>query len=139
MTTRLVTVLSVTSSNIGNKYNGKYGVITDIDVTYEYPYCVKLDDGSYDGLWSTVTDDNPLTLEELKQMDGQKVWCSVVLESGERFSEFSTVGWYTVNVKEERLEKDGGHYSFEHYGVTYGFRPYRTDQSHRANEEELPF
>lgn len=114
-------------------YEDKVGVITEIDVTYEYPYLI--DFGSQE-IWCKVkcfADDKPLTNKELEQMDGQKVWCSVVTNGGEDFSRLSTVGWYTVNVKKRWLEKGKGHYNFAHNGVEYGFRAYRTDQSHRAN------
>lgn len=88
------------------------------------------------------SDNKPLTTEELMQMDGQKVWCSSLYYDEERFND-QYCGWRTVHVAEERVTNDSGDsYNLNANGENYGFRAYRTDQSHRANgdsEEELPF
>ena len=88
------------------------------------------------------SNDKPLTIEELMLMNGQSVWLSSMYAGEERFSD-GHCGWYMVNVSEGHLiNGHGGKYKIEHNEHDYGFRAYRTDQSHRANvdnEEELPF
>jgi hypothetical protein len=140
------------TSNSGDLWNfsGRIGVIKDIlDIDEHYKYFIKLDDGGSDNgacLYCDIkcfADDNPLTNEELMQMDGQRVWLSVLLSDGEHFKGYDSIGWFTVDTKTERLlDEDGGYYSMWSNGEKYGFRAYRTDQSHRANEdseEEIPF
>lgn len=90
--------------------------------------------------------DKPLTLEELKQMDGEKVWLSRFIDGVEQFDE-NACGWWTVDAKNALLNKIGSN-SWDrigNIGTRFGFNAYRTDQSHRAKEkeddswEELPF
>lgn len=122
-------------------FNDKVGVITEIDVTYEYPYLVDIDGQE---IWCKVkclvNDDKPLTLEELKQMDGQKVWLSRFINGVEKFDD-GACGWWTVDAKNAQLNKIGSN-SWDrigNIGTRFGFNAYRADQSHRANEEEIPF
>lgn len=137
----------VEKDNIGGGYAGKTGVISEIwPNPHAFPYRVDFDNEPGLSIWCSVkglVEEKPLTTEELMRMDGQRVWCSVKLPSGESFNSdmFSTIGWYIVNAKDDEVREEGGGGCYNIYsnGNDYSFRAYRTDQSHRANEEEIPF
>lgn len=86
----------------------------------------------------------PLTTEELYQMDGKLVWCSS-LHGGctERFNN-DYCGWFKINVTEERISHvdNDTAYPFKVNGVEYGFRAYleEPEQAKVPKPEcELPF
>lgn len=86
----------------------------------------------------------PLTTEELYQMDGKLVWCSS-LHGGctERFNN-DYCGWFEINVTEERISHvdNDTAYPFKVNGVEYGFRAYieEPEQAKVPKPEcELPF
>lgn len=82
-----------------------------------------------------VDENEPLTMEELKKMDGKKVWLSSLFDGEEIFNDIFC-GWHVVNVRENRL--DGVDGSFGYYDITdmndpYGFRAHLTQQTGKKN------
>ena len=82
--------------------------------------------------WCDVFDEkkpsnDPLTIEQLMKMDGQKVWLSCIDLDGEIFDN-KYCGWYTVNAKNQRLidtRPPHWYYRICMEGALYGFRAYR--------------
>ena len=73
-----------------------------------------------------VEDENkPLTIEELRTMDGKKVWLSSMVDGKENFTN-KFCGWHTVDVTHEKLyDATRSSYKFSHCNDDYGFRAYR--------------
>lgn len=79
----------------------------------------------------------PLTLEELMEMDGQQVWLSSLRDGVENFDDWYC-GWRTVNVANQEVRRSTGFYSFSEMNEDYGFRAYRKPpkQAKVGNEHE---
>lgn len=88
-------------------------------VDYEEP----VDKGCVDKHCDT---NEPLTTEELRKMDGKRVWLSSMRDCDENFTD-KYCGWHTVNVSNERLEECDSDqwYFFCANGSPNGFRAYR--------------
>ena len=74
-----------------------------------------------------VEDENkPMTIEELRKMDGQKVYCVRLDENAHETPDHSYCGWHTVNVKEAKLfDSDGKYWWIKSNGERYGYHAYR--------------
>lgn len=72
---------------------------------------------------------DPLTIEELKKMDGKRVWLSSMYR-GEELFDTGDCGWHTVKVDSERLiANDGSWYYFHAINSGFGFRAYLKPQT----------
>lgn len=72
-----------------------------------------------------VPDNRPLTTEELMKMNGQKVWCSSLLEECQETFDDIYCGWHIVNVNDNRLyDAHGNSYRIDCNNGEYGFRAY---------------
>lgn len=73
---------------------------------------------------------DPLTLAELKKMDGQKVYVICLDENCKETPDHLFCGWHTVNVKSERLiDENDQYYNFTAINEEYGYHAYRTAPS----------
>lgn len=74
-----------------------------------------------------VEDPNkPLTIGELRQMDGKEVWLSSLDRNCEENFTDRYCGWRKVNVTRNLLiHKDGSTYRITDNGIAYGFKAYR--------------
>lgn len=83
-------------------------------------------------------ENKPLTIEELRRMDGQRVWLSSIDEGQENFTDRYT-GWYTVRANREQLIGDFyNRYPFEDNGKWYGFKAYRKPPKQSGIVEKTP-
>lgn len=81
-----------------------------------------------------ATEDNPLTLEQLREMGGEQVW---IPETEAYFS-----GYGIVNVKEEKVyqsNEDGDYYPFDEYGawLAYARKPEESNPLMNELREKL--
>ncbi len=74
---------------------------------------------------------NPLTLKQIKAMDGQKIWLSSIDDGKENFTD-EYCGWYTVNVKDDHLySRHCGRYHLNEgfNDKWWGYKAYYNDMS----------
>lgn len=79
---------------------------------------------------SFYCDENkPLTLEQLKKMDGKRVWASSIYMGKENFTD-KYCGWCTVDVGAKKVKfSDASFYEFYFLGSDCGFNAYLTPQT----------
>lgn len=71
----------------------------------------------------------PITMAELLQMDGQKVWLSSIYDGEENFDDVYC-GWHTVNGRENKLEDERGYgYDIPEMNDRMGYRAYLKPQT----------
>lgn len=83
----------------------------------------------------------PLTTEELRQMDGKRVWLSS-MHCGEEHFNNSHCGWFVVNLNGDKLVREGTTYGYklEDNNGDWGFRAYLEEPEKPDTEpEELPW
>lgn len=106
------------SNSVRPMTNNRVSTVEDLDTGYFKTW-------GYHFIPLVEDENKPLTTEELRKMDGQRVWCSSMVDGEEEFSD-NFCGWHTVDVKGERLyDVSNRNYKFSHNNYPYGFRAYR--------------
>lgn len=115
----ILKVSSVTHNDMANVYAKDHPRATGATDNYVWHY--------HRGYYEVVEledDERPLTIEDLMQMDGQKVWVSSLRNGVENFYDWYC-GWRTVNVANQEVRRSTGFYFFGDMNENYGFRAYR--------------
>lgn len=76
-----------------------------------------------------VDENAPLTIEQLRKMDGKRVWLSRFDGRGNERFNHNFCGWHEVDAKNERLNGCGGFDWFKNIDHPYGFRAYLKPQT----------
>lgn len=84
---------------------------------------------NYNAPIANFVDDKPLTIEQLKLLDGKKVYIvSLDGKGNENHSDIYS-GWGTVDRKLRRVKIGKHYYTFESMNTGFGFHAYMTEQS----------
>lgn len=115
----------------GKIYSVMNGIIIDDDGDKRYdddPITPEFN-GVYGRMFLPIIEDknDPLTIEELNKMDGQKVWLLSLDVDKKPYPDNFCGGWHIVNVKNNKLVNciTGKNYGFKANDVSYGFLAYR--------------
>lgn len=101
----------------------------DGDVRYKNHRIVDIAFGQFAKMFLPIVEDENklLTTEEIKKMDGKKVYAIRLDENGRETPEHSFSGWHTVNVKDNWLtDSKGMHWDIGSNNEAHGYHAYRT-------------
>ena len=84
---------------------------------------------NYNAPIANFVEDRPLTIEELKQLDGKKVYIVSLDERGNENHSDIYSGWGTVCAKLRRVKIGKHYYTFESMNTRFGFHAYLTEQA----------
>lgn len=119
---------------VGKIYTFKNGTIRDDDGDLHYDCNPIKDLSQIVRLWKFIpvveNKNDPLTIEDLQKMDGQKVYVIHIGSDGKEDPGHSFCGWHTVDVKKNWLiDKDGWHYEIKSNNEAHGYHAYRQEPS----------